>query len=149
MATGDVVSPNDPPTVPVDLGPIGPKQRYEFTPDQEAVIADLAGKMQFVGMCMFGLAVLWLFQVIFVAVKVEGHPFDVFTAITALIYGLIGYWTMSASGDFAAVVATVGWDVPHVMDALRSLRKMYSLLFYLLVAAIIASLILMVSYRVR
>ena len=59
--------------------------------------------------------------------------------INGLIYGLIGYWTMSASRDFAAVVATTGWDVPHVMDALRSLRKMYSLLFYLLVAALAAT----------
>ena len=120
---------------PVELGPIGPKARYEFTPVQEEVIGDLAGKMRFVGTFLCALALLSLFQVIYVAVKLQNHPLDIFTTINALIYGLIGYWTVVASRNFAAVVATTGWDVPHVMDALRSLRKMYSLLFYLLVAA--------------
>ena len=149
MATGDPGSPTQPPMVPVDLGPIGPKQRYEFTPAQEVVIGDLATKMRFVGLCMFGLAVLWLAQVLHMAVKLESHRIDIFATITAIIFGLLGYFTVSASGDFAAVVATVGWDVPHVMDAIRSLRKMYSLVFYLLVAAIAAFLILKFAYSVR
>lgn len=149
MATGDPGSPPQPATSPVDLGPIGPRQRYEFTPAQEAVIGDLASKMQFVGMCMFGLAILWLAQVIHMATKAESHRVDVFATMTAIVYGLIGYFTISASGNFAAVVATVGWDVPHVMDALRSLRKMYALVFYLLVAAILAAIILKLAYSVR
>ena len=43
------------------------------------------------------------------------------------------------------VETTVGWDVPHLMDALRSLRKMYTLLFAMLVAAVVASIILMIA----
>ena len=151
MATGDPGSPTQPPTVPVDLGPIGPKDRYEFTPAQEAVIGDLAGKMQFVGLCMCALAVLWVTQVVIVLVSRwnEPRPFDVYGTLNALIYGLIGFWTLTASGAFAQVVRTVGWDVSHVMDALRSLRKMYSLLNYLLIAAIVVVFILLIGHRVR
>lgn len=148
MATGDPAPTAQPPTDSVDLGPIGPKQRYEFTPAQEAVIGDLASKMQFVGLCMFGMAALWLAQVIQMAVKADDHRIDIFATITAVIYGLLGYFTVSASGNFAAVVATVGWDVPHIMDALRSLRKMYSLVFYLLVSAILAAIILKIAYSI-
>ena len=149
MATGDAGSPKESPTVPVDLGPIGPRQRYEFTPAQESVIGDLAGKMRFVGAFMFALGFLGLVRVIYVAWKNRGleGSFDIDSLITTIIYSLIGFWTLSASKGFAAVVATVGWDVPHVMDALRSLRKMYTLLFYMLVAAIVASLVLMIRYR--
>jgi hypothetical protein len=151
MATGEAGPPVEPPTMPVDLGPIGPKQRYEFTPVQEAVIGDLAGKMRFVGAFMLTLAVFAAVQVLMVLGMrwKEDRPFDVFGTIQALIYGLIGFWTLDASKAFREVVTTTGWDVPHVMDALRSLRKMYSLLFWLLIASIAAVFILMVGHRLR
>ncbi len=148
MATGDVSPPTGPEPAPtVDLGPIGPRQRYEFTKDQESVIGDLSGKMRFVGAFLFALGMLGLFQVAYVAYRVR--LFDGLMAINALIYGLIGFWTLRASGAFAAVVETVGWDVPHLMDALRSMRKMYSLLYWLLIMAIVASIVLMVTALVR
>jgi hypothetical protein len=141
MATGDVPPPTLPDPAPsVDLGPIGPKQRYEFTKDQEAVIGDLSGKMRFVGAFLFALGVLGLFQVGFIFYRVR--LFAWITAINALIYAMIGFWTLRASGAFSAVVETVGWDVPHLMDALKSMRKMYSLLYWLLIMAIVASIIL-------
>ena len=104
MATGDAGSPKESPTVPVDLGPIGPRQRYEFTPAQESVIGDLAGKMRFVGAFMFALGFLGLVRVIYVAWKNRGleGSFDIDSLITTIIYSLIGFWTLSASKGFAS-----------------------------------------------
>jgi hypothetical protein len=146
MSTGEPYVP--PEALPsVDLGPIGPKERYEFTPVQEAVIGDLAGKMRFVGAFLLALTILGIAEVIFELMLIGKVHIN--AAISVLIYGLVGYWTLSASGAFAAVVSTTGWDVPHLMDALRSLRKMYSLLFTLLIAAFVATLILMIATQLR
>lgn len=155
MATGDI--PRDLPTEPVppvDLGPIGPKQRYEFTKDQEEIVGDLAGKMGFVGAFLLALAVLGAVQVVIVAIRAPAefkglNRVDWFTAVNSLIYGLVGAWTMRASGAFAAVVLTTGWDVEHVMIGLGSLRKMYSLLYWMLMAALLAIAILLISSSVR
>ena len=148
MATGED-SPNLPTVPPVDLGPIGPKARYEFTKPQEAVIGDLAGKMRFVGAFMFALAMLGALQGALFVANHGGREFDALGLINVLIFGLIGFWTLSAAREFSAVVETKGWDVPHLMDALRSLRKMYTLLFALLIGAIIASIVLMIAFRFR
>lgn len=127
----------------IDLGPIGPKHRYEFTPEQDKTIGDLAGKMGFVGAFLLAMTTLGLIQVGVAAWKYR--RFDSFAALNALLYGCIAIWTLAASGAFAAVVTTAGRDVSHLMDALSSLRKMYSLLYWLLVIAIVASLILLLS----
>ena len=147
MSTGEEQTLPGVPIPQVDLGPIGPRTRYEFTPDQEQVIGDLAGKMRFVGGLLLLLSLFIVGQVIHMAARLG--LFDVYGTLNAIVFGLLGYWTLSAAGGFSEVVRTVGWDVPHLMDALRSLRKMYALLYYLLAAALIASLVLLVTYRVR
>ena len=148
MATGELIPPTMPEAAPsIDLGPVGPRQRYEFSKGQEVVIGDLAGKMRFVGAFLFALGMLGLVQVAYVAFRVK--LFDWLTAINSLIYAMIGFWTLRASGAFSAVVETVGWDVPHLMDALKSMRKMYSLLYWLLVLAIVASIVVMARHMTR
>lgn len=127
----------------VDLGPIGPRQRYEFTRDQEQVIGDLAVKMGFVGAFLLAMTTLGAVWVAYVLYRTDFRYFDGFTALNALIYGCLAIWTLRASGAFASVAATVGRDVSHLMDALSSLRKMYSLLYWLLVMAIVASFLLL------
>lgn len=146
MATGDL-PPEAPAIPPVDLGPIGPKARYEFTKDQEVVIGDLAAKMRFVGLFLLTLALLALIQVGRVAyVRWDfDRAFDWGNALNALLYGLLGGWTLQASGGFAAVVETTGWDVPHLMDALSSLRRMYSLVTWFLMMVLAAALILLIA----
>lgn len=149
MATGESLpeekraeEPVPPAVEAVDLGPIGPKSRYEFTGDQERTIADLSGKMGFVGAFLLALTVIGLIRVIVAAIR---GNFDAIGAINTLLFGCIAIWTITASGAFAEVVTTVGRDVTHLMDALESLRKMYSLLYWLLVAAILASAILLLQ----
>ncbi len=145
MATGESSPETKLPEI--DLGPLGPKARYEFTADQEKVVSDLAGKMGFVGGLYLILAIIIVGRIVFAAVSL--HKFDVFATVFAVVFGLIGYWTMSAANGFSAVVNTVGWDVVHLMDALRSLRKLYALLYYLFATMIVVLLVLGFTYGVR
>lgn len=148
MSTGEIPpNPETESVSPVDLGPVGPKARYEFTKPQEAVIGDLASKMRFVGAFLFALAMLGALQGAFFIAESGGRKFDALGLINVLIFGLIGFWTLSAAREFSAVVETEGWDVPHLMDALRALRNMYTLLFTLLIGAIVASIVLMTGFR--
>jgi hypothetical protein len=131
----------------VDLGPLGPRARYELTKAQEVVIGDLAGKMRFVGIFLIVLATLALVQVIFVALRLR--VFDWGGGLNFVIYSLLGFWTLQASGGFTAVVETVGWDVPHLMDALSGLRRMYSLIYWILIMALVAVLVLILASVAR
>jgi hypothetical protein len=49
---------------------------------------------------------------------------------------LIGIWNINAANSFGFVVTTVGNDIRHLMNALVSLRKLYSLLFWVTVLAL-------------
>src|SRR5207247_1780886 len=51
------------------------------------------------------------------------------SALNGLIYLLIGVWTRSAAGSFKKIVETHGSDISHLMEALSSLTKMYSLIY--------------------
>ena len=153
MADGEDLPPTLPPPAPVDLGPIGPTTRYEFTPEQDRVIADLGGKMGFVGAFLVALSLLFFLRVFVLLWTTRNTPprfaFDWASALNGLLYGCVGVWTMRASGAFTAVAATVGRDITHLMSALAALRKMYSLLYWLLVMAIVAYLILALSTSFR
>jgi hypothetical protein len=48
--------------------------------------------------------------------------------VNGLIYLLIGVWTRSAAGSFQQIVDTRGRDISHLMHALGSLNKMYTLI---------------------
>jgi hypothetical protein len=50
---------------------------------------------------------------------------------------LIGIWTINAASSFKLVVDTRGHDIPHLMNALTSLRKLYTLMFWLLIVALV------------
>jgi hypothetical protein len=107
----------------------GPPQ-WEFTPAQERLIGDLAGKMYFVGIVLFvvGIATLVIPLVIFAQWRFEP---------SSLIYLLIGFWTQSAAKSLRRATQTQGHDISHLIDALGSLRKLYTLTFWLLVIVLI------------
>lgn len=49
---------------------------------------------------------------------------------------LIGIWTIHAAHSFHQVVNTPGHDLMHLMKAFSSLRKLYTLMLWLLIAAL-------------
>ena len=112
-----------------------PQPAYEFTPAQDDIIRALAGKMKFVGIfyivasCFVGLAGL---VALFFSPMV-----GVFYLALLTPQLLIGIWTINAAQSFKLVVGTKGRDIPHLMGALTALRRLYTLMFWLLIAALV------------
>jgi len=61
--------------------------------------------------------------------------------VVGLFYLLMGVWTRSAGGAFQRIVATRGSDIRNLMDGMRSLHQMYSLLYTLLVVILLAGVV--------
>jgi hypothetical protein len=140
---------------------------YEFTSEQNDLIGRLARKMSLVGLVslIFGifyllaavLLIVYLFQDRLPPEVAQQIPEDVRakmpapttyfwgvivqTALAGLIFTMIGVWTRSAASSFREIVATTGRDISHLMNALGSLHKMYSLLYTLIIITILAFLI--------
>jgi hypothetical protein len=160
--------------------------QYEFSHDQNTQIADLAGKMRFVGFfsALFGLFALLItaLTVTFIfrdrlptgfRTKAESYlqkakeslpedlkkqaadysldriPTDntfltgvaIFAGVTGLIFLLQGVWARSSAAAFRKIVDTKGSDISNLMHALGSLRSMYSMIYTLLVLALLAGLV--------
>jgi hypothetical protein len=140
--------------------------RYEFTEAQNQEIGGLAHKMRLVGFVaiVLGLVelILGILLVVYAfrdrlpaealqripedALKQLPPPSQLWALVvqavaSGLIFLLIGVWTRSAGGEFKRIVTTTGRDIGHLMNALGSLHKMYSLLYTLILVGILAFLV--------
>jgi hypothetical protein len=61
--------------------------------------------------------------------------------VNGLIYLLIGMWTRSAAASFQKIVDTRGHDIGHLMDALGSLNRMYTLIYSLILIGLLFLLV--------
>ena len=109
----------------------GKEPGYEFSPEQNEVIAALASSMKFVGVIsLLGGALLLVAGNVFLA---KGD-FSVFVqAVLALI---IGGLTVHAAGAFRRIVDSRGNDIGHLMTALGALRMLYRLQVFLICIAL-------------
>lgn len=118
---------------------------YEFTPSQDETIRSLASAMQWVAIPLIIVGIFYAIAAVWQLVSTFGNwraLFPVlFIALAAAIYLTLGIWTRQAAQSFTSVVSTSGRDIAHLMDALDTLRKKYSLLA-LFVKIYIAILIL-------
>ena len=139
---------------------------YEFTEAQNREIGRLARKMRLVGLVAVILGVVNLFLGLLLLVYAfrDQLPADALRRIpedalqqlpppsqlwavtlqavaSGLIFLLIGLWTRSAGAEFRQIVDTAGHDIGHLMRALGSLHKMYSLLYTLIIFGILALLV--------
>lgn len=133
---------------PPGTKPPGPS--YEFSLAQDDVIRSLSKKMNFAGL---------FYVVVSALVGLSGLGFMFLNAWIGLFYMimltpelLIGVWTLNAGKSFRLVVDTKGHDIPHLMNALNALRKLYTLTFWILiiglvfmVLAIVAAIVLISS----
>lgn len=109
---------------------------YEFTPEQDAVIRELARKMQGVGVFMIVLAALALAGFVTGLATEPARPGLAWIAVAAFL-GLIGWWTVRAARELLQVADTEGADIPHLMRAFGELKKFYSLHFWLIVVYLV------------
>ena len=130
----DAGSLNSPPSSQQEPPGPQPAMHYEFSNPQDDVIRSLSRKMKFVGvfyvlasglMGVAGLIALFLSPVA-----------GVFYLILLIPELLIGIWTLHAANSFQMVVETRGHDIPHLMNALTALRKLYTVMFWLLIAGL-------------
>lgn len=132
-----------PPNFELQMPPDEPQQPgarpavpgYEFTLAQDEVIRALSKKMNFVG---------YFYIVASALVGLAGLSLMFVNAWIGLFYMilltpelLIGLWTLNAGKSFRLVVDTKGHDIPHLMQALGSLRKLYTLMFWILIIGLV------------
>lgn len=65
-------------------------------------------------------------------------------ALAGLLLLLIGLWTRQAAGGFAGIALTKGKDVSRLMDALTAMHQKYSIIYSVILAAAIVSLVSLV-----
>lgn len=107
---------------------------FEFSSLQSDVIRSLSKRMNFVGT---------IYVIASIIVGLAGLVALMFSPIVGAFYFLllipellVGIWTIHAAHSFRLIVDTEGHDIPHLMKALSSLRKLYTLMFWLLIAAL-------------
>jgi hypothetical protein len=107
-------------------------QGYEFSAEENAVIAALASDMVWVAMPLLLVGILYGLGVLVAVVRSFQDPHYLFQAaiigLAMLFFLVLGSWTSRSAQAFGQIVATRGRDINHLMDALNNLRKMYGLL---------------------
>jgi hypothetical protein len=118
---------------------------FEFTAAQNETIRLLSSRMKWVAIFqMFsgigaGIGAIALF-----ARRQEGYAL----ALTAVLLFVVGLYTYNASRGFSKIVTTVGADITHLMEAIWSLKSLYNIQFWLIMAylIIIALIILVIIF---
>lgn len=115
-------------------------RQYEFSPSQNELIQDLAGKMRFVGFLLFTVGTLsiigGIIAIFFFFVGQTGVV-DLGGIIQGIFFILVGYWTIKAGAAFKRIVDTQGNDLENLMGALSELRKLYTLQYWLAILLLI------------
>ena len=126
-----------------------PPPQYEFNRAQNAILAKLASRMRLAGIVQIVFGALDFFGSCHlqhseakVSMTSSSSPFDI-----ALI--IAGFFMLSAASSFAKIVATQGWDMSHLMLALRGYSRTMLVQFigYVIMAvvfAIVVAIILLV-----
>jgi hypothetical protein len=109
-------------------GPRSSEAQYEFKPQENKIIGELAARMHFVGLFLLASGLL----VIGIGVLVHHYG----PIISGTLFCVVGLWTQRASVSLKSVVYTEGNDISHLIAALEDLRKLYSLQFWLLIIAL-------------
>jgi len=127
--------PSAPPQQPTAQAPPKPPPLgYEFTPPQNQNIRRLSSKMKFVG--IFYIVAAALFGIVGVGALFLMPLAGAIYIVAMIPELLIGIWTTKAASSFRMIVDTKGHDIPHLMNAIISLRKLYTLQFWLLIIAL-------------
>ena len=118
---------------------------FEFDASQNELLEDLSGKMRFVGLLL--LFVGFMNGVAGLVITFSNLQDGLSSLVVGIILVLIGFWTRRASASFTQIVETAGHDISNLMVALGELRKLYSLQYWLILAAA-ALLILEIIARI-
>ncbi len=115
-------------------------KNYEFNESENSVFAEVATRMKAVGFFIVFFGFLNIIFCAFVLVQSKdfrlGAP-GIGGISQGLFFLLIGIWTRDAGSSFRQIVDSQGNDIRNLMDAMGSLKKLYTLQFWLLVIALV------------
>ena len=111
------------------------KVPYEFNAAQEQVIAPLAKHMSFVGQLQIVMSALTLAGA--AATLLKGDPSGGIGLFQAVMFMLMGIWTVGSAKAFSKVVQTQGNDMEHLMAALTKQAKLYKMQYILFFVALV------------
>ncbi len=119
-----------------------PVAEPEIPRDDSRIIADLAGKMQFVGLVTMVLGIVVLLYGFFALVNSVWNgggppPSSLIILGAGAVFTAFGFWTRRAGYEFELVDETTGHDVTHVMVAVINLTKLYTWQYWLCVGGIV------------
>ena len=118
---------------------------YEFTAEQNQLIADLARKMKGVAIFMAAIGAMALAGCVTSALRAR-PDLAVIAALAAAFFLAIAFWTFRAGREFRRVVDTRGHDIPHTMNALAQLRRFYTLHFWLIIVYLVLIVLAILGY---
>jgi hypothetical protein len=122
-----------------------PVFQYEFSSSQNKLIGDLAQKANVVGTFLAAVGILGIVVSVFNAINIFSTAGSDSILLSLFIQNLIsgifnlifGIWIRNAAQAFRAIVKTEGHDIENLMGALGELRKVFTLIFWLLVIALV------------
>ncbi len=118
---------------------------YEFTAEQNQLIADLARKMKGVGIFMAVIGAVALIGCLTSALRAR-PDLAVVSALAAAFLLAVAIWTLQAGREFRRIVDTQGSDIPHTMNALAQLRRFYTLHFWLIIVYLVLIVLAILGY---
>jgi len=123
---------------------------YEFNHKQNELLRDLAKKMNFVAILAIAGGILGIIAGVIVLFAASTNAtgdlsLDFSNLIQGIFLLLIGIWTRNAAIAFKRVVTTTGHDVENLMAALRELRKLYTLQYWLAIVILVLLAIALVA----
>lgn len=118
---------------------------YEFTAEQNRLIADLARKMSAVGIFFLSVGGLAVASAVYALRHSQGGYFA--ALLLAGVYLLVtGWWKVRSGRCFRLVVDTSGSDIEHTMRALAALDRLFTLSFWLVIAYVVLVVSALLGY---
>lgn len=110
-------------------------QQYEFDQSQNELILDLSQKMRFVGYFLTAVGILGIISGIITLFNSPSLSINNF--INGIVNTIFGIWINKAAVSFKQIVDTEGNDIVNLMGALGELRKLFGLIYWLLIIALV------------
>lgn len=107
---------------------------YEFTPQQDLTIKNVAQRMKIIGVFYLVFGGLAALGGIFILV--QSLPQALIAFLEVALFAFIGLWHYRAAASFQMIVQTRWNDIMHLMKALEELRKIYNLQVWLMIIVI-------------
>ena len=123
---------------------------HEFDAEQNQVLSDVSKRMRLFAGLMIATSILSLGATVFQLVRmgVRGSTLiggTVATGVGTVIYVVVAYYTISAASSLESITTSEGADESRLLDALRSLKTLFGIQYWLIVLSLLAIILMMIG----